>query len=155
METHTTTNPEQTQQLAEKFAQQIVAGGVYAFFGDLGAGKTTFIQGLLRALGAEGPFTSPTFTIVHPYTLAEGTFGYTHGLRRIYHIDAYRIDATTIDTIGWQEMVSDAQASIFVEWPEKIAQCLSAQTQELSFVWQGETVREITLPKRRDFATMK
>ncbi|NCC52437.1 MAG: tRNA (adenosine(37)-N6)-threonylcarbamoyltransferase complex ATPase subunit type 1 TsaE, partial [Spartobacteria bacterium] len=73
---------EQTHALAQGLAARLHPSAVLAFFGDLGAGKTCFIQGLAQALGVERPVSSPTFTIVNEYREAR---------LPLYHIDLYRI----------------------------------------------------------------
>lgn len=118
---YTTSSPAETVGIATTIATTMSGGDFYTFTGDLGAGKTTFIQGVLGALGAEGPFTSPTFTIVRTYDLEEASPGYALGIHTVYHIDAYRVDEDAILDIGWEEMISNHNAVILLEWPERIA----------------------------------
>jgi tRNA threonylcarbamoyladenosine biosynthesis protein TsaE len=78
--------------------------------GQLGAGKTTLVRGILRALGHEGAVKSPTYALLEPYEIGETT---------IYHFDLYRIGASEeLDFIGMDELL-DAEAIKFVEWPER------------------------------------
>jgi len=94
------------RQLAPVLADVCLIG----FSGDLGAGKTTLVRGLLQALGHEGAVTSPTFTIVEPYTL---------GPRSIFHFDLYRLqDPQELEDIGWREYFQPGRLCL-VEWPEK------------------------------------
>ena len=80
--------------------------------GDLGAGKTTLVKGIARAIGADpDEVTSPTFTLVHQYT------GSRH---RLYHLDLYRLEREEeLLALGMEEMESDADALLLVEWGEK------------------------------------
>jgi len=80
--------------------------------GELGAGKTTLIAGLLHALGHDGAVRSPTYTFIEPYRLAD---------RAIHHCDLYRItSADEIDDLGLRELVTD-DALLLVEWPSRAA----------------------------------
>ena len=96
--------------LASQLAQHLKPGLKLYFSGELGAGKTTFCRGMLRALGYAGPVKSPTYTLVQSYTV--------HGLT-IHHFDLYRLqDRTELDFMGFQDYL-DPAAILWVEWPEK------------------------------------
>ncbi len=95
--------------------------------GELGAGKTTFSQFLLKAIGAEGPFTSPTFVIMKKYeinkskrNLADGKKGVVSHFKNIYHLDCYRVDEESVLDLGWEEIIADKNNLVLVEWPERI-----------------------------------
>jgi tRNA threonylcarbamoyladenosine biosynthesis protein TsaE len=90
---------------------------VITLSGDLGVGKTTFVQTLARILGVSEVVTSPTFTIMKQYDLPEGG-----QLSKLVHIDAYRIDdpAEMVPLRG-SEIFTDAASVICIEWPERIA----------------------------------
>lgn len=83
---------------------------VIAIEGELGAGKTTFVGGVLNALGLEGPARSPTYTLIEPYEFAN---------RSIFHLDLYRLAAPfEVEALGLRDLL-DADAVLLVEWPEK------------------------------------
>ncbi|MFA5986729.1 MAG: tRNA (adenosine(37)-N6)-threonylcarbamoyltransferase complex ATPase subunit type 1 TsaE [Parcubacteria group bacterium] len=103
--------------------------------GELGSGKTTLAQGILEYCGAEGPYTSPTFTIIKQYDID------AYGKKRVYHIDTYRIGSHDMIELGWQEMISDRQNLIIVEWPERIADILPADAIKISCEWIDEKTR--------------
>lgn len=95
-------------------------GAVIALHGDLGAGKTTFVQYLAAELGVSRPVTSPTFTLVGEYPLPDG------GL--LVHMDLYRLKAgTDLDSIGFDEYIQSG-ALIAIEWAERAEGSLPAET---------------------------
>ncbi len=142
MKIYSTSSTEETKGLARQFRATIIGGQCICLHGDLGSGKTTFTQGLLEALGAEGPYTSPTFVIVKKYDLSEQK-GDSMSILRIYHIDAYRINADAMVELGWQEMIDDPRAIVIVEWPEQITSVLPAHAQTIDFEWVDENKRKI------------
>jgi len=118
----TTASAAGTQALAAEFAAALPPDTTLALHGNLGVGKTTFVQGLAHGFGIAGHVTSPTFTI---YTLHHG------GQRTLVHLDAYRLtDAAQLDEL----MVDDFLTSpycVAVEWPEHIADWLPADAWHL------------------------
>lgn len=117
----TTNDAAATQSVGEALAAGIAPGQVIALRGDLGAGKTTFVQGLARGLGASGRVSSPTFILVNEYATTRGL--------RLVHIDAYRLGAAAVDEaagIGLEEMLDDGEAVVAIEWAELVAELLPA-----------------------------
>jgi tRNA threonylcarbamoyladenosine biosynthesis protein TsaE len=98
-------SPAETEAIAAGLAARLAPGDVVYVCGELGAGKTTFVRGAVRALGVEGPVTSPTYTIGHRY---DG----------VSHLDLYRIEQLTDADWGALEPYF-ADAIVFVEWPER------------------------------------
>lgn len=108
--------------------------------GDLGAGKTTFVQAIGQFLGIPDTIKSPTFTIMQAYSLPEG--GKTP-FKRIVHIDAYRLEKPEqIEHVDWSVLQKDKDNLIFVEWPEKSLPVTPAYS--VSIQADGET-RHITI----------
>lgn len=106
--------------VAQDFMKELIARRktgpcVILFSGNLGAGKTTFIQALAKQLGVTEQITSPTFTMMRRYVIPENeTF------EQLYHFDLYRIeDVSELDRIGWEEALSDPKGLVCVEWPER------------------------------------
>ena len=97
--------------------------------GQLGAGKTTLVRGILRALGHMGSVKSPTYTLLEPYEVAG---------RTIYHFDLYRIgDSEELDFIGIDELL-DADALKLIEWAERGAQRLPTPDVTIRLSLEGE-----------------
>jgi len=108
-----------TWRLAERLAARLPNGGVVALQGELGTGKTTFVQGLARAIGIAHPVTSPTFTLVGEYT---------GGRILLVHMDLFRLHSPDdLLSIGFQEYL-DRKALVAVEWPERAGDLLPPET---------------------------
>ena len=104
-----------TLALGGRFANIVVSGLIVYLHGNLGAGKTTFVRGVLQGLGHVGKVKSPTYTLVEPYII----FNYN-----IYHFDLYRfIDEEEWDAAGFRDYFN-AQSICMIEWPEKAAHVL-------------------------------
>ena len=96
--------------LGAELLDLLTGAPVVFLHGQLGAGKTTLVRGILRAMGHQGSVKSPTYTLLEPYEV---------GGRTIYHFDLYRIgDSEELDFIGIDELM-DADAVKLVEWPER------------------------------------
>ena len=106
---------EETEALGVRLADELKAGAVIAFTGDLGAGKTAFTRGLARGLGVGGRVTSPTFTIVNEY---EG------GRLPLFHFDMYRLGSSDeLFDIGWEDYLNRGGVCA-VEWSENVSDAL-------------------------------
>jgi len=127
--------PDTTQAFAERFASQLLANTVLAFRGDLGAGKTTFLAGLVRGLGgAEEIVQSPTFLYLHIYTTCIPVF----------HFDLYRLRcAKDFIQRGFEEYF-DKEGIVAIEWPERIEELLPPHI-SLYFSYISETCRKIVI----------
>ncbi|QQS15362.1 MAG: tRNA (adenosine(37)-N6)-threonylcarbamoyltransferase complex ATPase subunit type 1 TsaE [Candidatus Moraniibacteriota bacterium] len=123
-----TQSAEELRKLGASFARGICPG-VVALSGELGAGKTTFSQGILAEMGATGPFTSPTFVIMKQYDLAVPL----EGIERIYHVDAYRIGEADLRAQGFAEWASDPNGVVLLEWPERVPGLVPETATRISF----------------------
>lgn len=131
-----TTRAAATRDAAVALAQSLPVDTVLALHGDLGVGKTTFVQGLAIGWGIREPVTSPTFNL---YTLYEGPRG------RLLHLDAYRLDhAGQVDALMLEDfLISPWIAAI--EWPERIADWLPAQAWHLDLGITADEAHTIKL----------
>lgn len=145
MISHITHSAEETREVGKNFAQMLKPGTLICFEGNLGAGKTTFIQGLLEGLGAEKPFVSPTFILMKQYDLAVST---SAGIKYIYHADAYRLGAKEFREIGFEEWITDAQGITLLEWPERIGELLPEKYTTVKIESISETERKIELSEK-------
>ncbi len=117
-----TSSAAETQTLAGELAAALPADIVLALHGNLGVGKTTFVQGLARGFGLTEPITSPTFTI---FTLHRGK---GPSARTLIHLDAYRLEhANQLDDLMLEDFLTPPYC-LAVEWPENVAAWLPPQT---------------------------
>lgn len=136
MPTIITVNSKETKKLGSKIAQKIFCGGVICLIGDLGSGKTTFTQGLLKKLKVKGPYNSPTFVIIKHYRKKIKNLN-------IYHIDAYRIKEKDLLNLGWKEMISNPKNIIIIEWADRIKKIITSKALWIKFEWLDEKKRKI------------
>ena len=109
-------NLELIREAAREFIQHIGEHRVFAFYGEMGAGKTTFIKAICEELGVEDVITSPTFAIVNEYSLADGDC--------IYHFDFYRIKKLEeVYDMGYEDYFY-GNGLCFIEWPEMMEELL-------------------------------
>ncbi len=139
-----TNSSQETHKLGADFARNIKGIGVLALYGDLGSGKTTFIQGLAKGLGIQKNITSPTFIIMRSYNI--NLDHQSSIINNFYHIDLYRIkNEKDTQELGLIELMKDSQNLFAIEWPEKIEKLLPRITKRLYFKYIDEDVREIKI----------
>lgn len=126
---------EETRRIAADLAARISDDiEAIALFGELGAGKTAFTQGLVNALGYGGPVTSPTYAIVNEYP----------GERPVFHFDWYRLSGIDeLAELGWYDYLE--RGLCVVEWSERAPEALPAATVDVTITAVGENEREITI----------
>lgn len=121
---------EETWRLAKDFAQRLRPSDVVCLEGDLGAGKTTFTQGLAAALGAKGRVASPTFCIVREHPISD-VAGDSPSM--LVHMDLYRLNGEDdVEAIGWDDYLARG-AVIVVEWPERAGSLIPNNAYRIKF----------------------
>jgi tRNA threonylcarbamoyladenosine biosynthesis protein TsaE len=159
------TSLKDTQDFAAQFLERVLgsknktnntkSATVICLSGDLGSGKTAFVQAVARLLGIEQNVTSPTFVIEKIYSIVPEINAtmksipsgrivtkFTH----LIHIDAYRLEkgGKELKVLDWGEIIADPTNLICIEWPEKVADILPKDALKLSFVFIDAHTREIT-----------
>lgn len=140
---HLVNNLEEMQKVAKDFALNLLPKNnratVVGLYGNLGAGKTTFTQGLANAMGVKDNVTSPTFVLEKIYELTNQQFAH------LIHIDAYRLEKSQeLLHLGWQEIISDHRNLVLIEWPERVADIMPEHI-KIKFSHVSENSREIEI----------
>lgn len=128
---------QETQALASELAALLHPGTVILLDGPLGSGKTTFTQGLGKALGIKRAIKSPTYTIVKSYEIPNREAD-------LVHVDAYRLEEGYAESIDLDSYL-DAKSIIFIEWPQYISEFLPEQHLTIEFKQLDLKRRELTL----------
>lgn len=139
--TYRTVHAEETQSLGETVGHSLITGKgnpkVICCYGELGSGKTTFVQGLARGLGITDRLISPTFIIVRRYRIPD-----SQGF--LYHIDAYRVNGPEeADTFGFSDILKEPDSVVVVEWPERIEAALPHNRYDITFKTVSDGSHEI------------
>ena len=145
-----TKSPGETKKLGEVFAREIGASArgasqqralVVGLVGDLAAGKTTFVQGMMKGFGVSGKVTSPTFVLLKIYAANKKN----SAIRRVYHCDFYRLSSRKdIVAAGITEARGDQGSVVVVEWADRIGGFLKKGSLVLSFKHIKKQHRSIT-----------
>ena len=136
---HTTRSAADTRALGRRLARHVRPGDLLCLRGELGAGKTTLVQGLAEGLGIPGLVTSPSFTLIHEHS----------GPLPLLHIDLYRLGGPEVADLGLEELI-DSDAVVAVEWAERLPPGLarSALEIEIAFHDSDDDTRLIHLRAR-------
>lgn len=170
-----TKSARETEKLGEKIGNKLIINHkqslslrdeplIIALYGDLGSGKTTFMQGLAIGLGVKKRVLSPTFILMREYEIGDTRYAIrdmkneepdtssvsritspSH-ISRLYHVDLYRIkDEKDVESLGIEELWTDPKNVIAIEWPEKIEKILPEKRVNIHFEYVGEDKRKIII----------
>ena len=136
MATFISNSPAETEAIARRLADDLIAGSVLALKGELGSGKTLFTHALVASLESNAAVTSPTFTIVHEY---QG------GRLPVYHFDFFRLEnRESAARLGLEEYFFSDGVSV-IEWADRFQDLIPEQARWISFEIKSERQRIITL----------
>ena len=132
--TITSRSPDETEAAGERLGRTLQAGDVVALTGELGAGKTCFVQGLVRGLDVGALATSPTFVLINEY----------RGRLSVHHVDAFRTASLTeLMELGLPELFDDGGVTL-IEWADKLAPLLPPRAIHVEIAGVGDEPRRIT-----------
>ena len=139
-------SPQETQTIGKLFVQDIVqktppskTAVVVSLEGDLGSGKTEFLKGVAKGLGIKERITSPTFVIMRQFPLSGKKF------RFLWHIDCYRVSASDLSNLFWEEICHNPHNLVFIEWGNKVHNLLPSSYWKVKLKVLGEKERLLTI----------
>lgn len=142
MKNYLTNNDSETIKLGEDFAGGLASGDIVLLSGNLGAGKTTFVQGIAKGLKIKDRILSPTFVLVRNHEVVSEKFN------SLNHIDLYRIEGQEdLEKLGIAEFISSEDSVTIIEWAEKLKNFNPKKGYRISFIYKGENKREIMIEK--------
>lgn len=112
MKSYESNSEQETKKLAENFAKH-TNSRIFALTGDLGAGKTIFVQGFAKGLGIKEKIISPTFVLIRQHQIPSSN-------KTLYHIDLYRLDSVDSKQLGLDEILAEENSIVLIEWAEKL-----------------------------------
>ena len=134
-----TESSQETKDLGQKIAADLVGGEIFALTGGLGSGKTTFVQGFSKGLGLTSRIISPTFILMRKYRASDKDF---------YHIDLYRLEKEVdkeVVNLGVTDIWGKPRNIVVIEWAEKIKDLIPKSAKWIFFENLGEDKRKITI----------
>lgn len=133
---------QETKKIAEEFSHSLQPGDTVLFYGNLGAGKTTFIQGLADSLGIKDRIISPTFILHRIHKTSNSK------IKAINHIDLYRLEEISeIESIGLGELFDDKESIVLIEWADRLKNFLPKSGYKIEIQYLDGDKREININK--------
>ncbi|MCL2145495.1 MAG: tRNA (adenosine(37)-N6)-threonylcarbamoyltransferase complex ATPase subunit type 1 TsaE [Endomicrobia bacterium] len=133
-----TATPDETRKLGEKFAKKLKSGDIVFLKGDLGSGKTTFTQGIVKAFGNKSFAGSSSFILVNEYEA---------GKCKLFHIDLYRLNSVSVRDLGIEEYLFNGNIAV-IEWPDRLLDFQNDNTWSIE-IEAEENVRKIKIERKR------
>ena len=134
---------EETETVGREIAKSLSSGDIVCLYGELGAGKTVFVKGLMKGLGIEERVTSPTFTLIREYNANHNS------IKKVYHIDLYRLEnIEQVKNIGILELFNENNAVVIIEWAEKMKDLLPRMRIDVKFIFEDMHKRKINILKQ-------
>ncbi len=138
MQQFITYSEQETKKLATDLAKKFKSG-VVSLAGELGAGKTIFVQGFAQGLGIKEGIISPTFVLVRQHKIPNSQ-------KMLFHVDLYRLENNAdIESLGLKDLWSDKQNIVLIEWANKIERFLPKETLKINIMKQKDNIRSITI----------
>ena len=134
-----TKSTQETKDLGKALAAGLTGGEIFALEGELGSGKTTFVQGFAEGLGVSGRIISPTFILMRKYGAGETDF---------YHIDLYRLEGNIeaeVINLGLNDIWQKPESIVVIEWAEKIKKMIPGNAKWIKFENLGGERRKIMI----------
>lgn len=139
-----TKSASKTQKIAEDLAKNLKGNEILALFGNLGSGKTTFVQGLAKGLGIKERIISPTFIIIREYQISN----IKYPISNFYHVDLYRVQKLSeLKELELGEILNSKDRIVAIEWAEKIKDLLPEKRIEIYFEYISDNERKIMIKK--------
>lgn len=138
-----TESAQETATLGEEIGRKLGGahpGGAICLYGELGSGKTTFVQGFAKGLGITSRLLSPTFIIVRRYQIPDSSVF-------LYHLDLYRVEEGKLDQLGLSDIFSDPDSFVVIEWAEKLGSSLPNNRIDVHFSVLSDGNHELRFEK--------